>query len=250
MRLTASLLTAATFFLTIAPAAFADSFQFTINSSVTENIYNTSNDNYMGIYSTPPDGWGTEGGVRTAAPFPQNSPISNISFSVPAGNVITSAELDLILPSPFVAGVAEYVDYTTFGISPPDSSNPVHIAPTLDGGTVSASIDSILIDGGPRYGRKEGGSLIFDLSNFLTVDGGNGFSNLDDLRFLGLGEINVGVSGGYNWAGYIGGYGQANLPYEFEVTGTYSPVPEPSSIALLGTGLLALAGIARRKFLS
>jgi hypothetical protein len=34
----------------------------------------------------------------------------------------------------------------------------------------------------------------------------------------------------------------------FEVNGTAVATPEPSSIALLGTGLLALAGAARRKF--
>jgi len=204
----------------------------------------------MGIYSTPRDAWGTGALVYTNAPNFGNSPVSNITFSVPTGNIITSVQLDLILPSPFVRGPAEYVDYTTRAISPPDASNPIHIAPTLDGGTVSASIDNVLVNGHFQLGSADAGSLIFDLSNFLTVDGSNGFSNLDDVRFLGQGAIYVGVSGGYNWAGYIGGSGHVDLPYTLEVSGTYSPVPEPSSIALLSTGLIGLAGIARRKYFS
>lgn len=249
MRLTASFLTAAALVLTLTPAALADSFQFTINSSVMDTISNLSNDNYMGIYSTPRDGWGTGGLVRTYA-SPGNSPISNISFSVPSGNVIRSAELDLILPTTWVTGPADVLDYTTFGISPPDTFNPVHIAPTLDSGTVSVSIDSISVDLDPRYGRREGDSLIFDLSKYLIINGSSGFSTgLQDFRFLGTKEIDVQVSSGYNWAGFIGGSGTVDIPYTLQVEGTYSPVPEPSSIVLLGTGILGLAGFARRKFL-
>jgi hypothetical protein len=39
-------------------------------------------------------------------------------------------------------------------------------------------------------------------------------------------------------------------PGAFEVNGTTGATPEPSSIALFGTGVLTLAGAARRKFLS
>jgi hypothetical protein len=39
-------------------------------------------------------------------------------------------------------------------------------------------------------------------------------------------------------------------PGAFEVNGTVGATPEPSSIALFGTGVLTLAGVARRKFLS
>jgi hypothetical protein len=248
MRLITWLLAAAVL-IAVAPTALADSFQFSINSSVTESIENTNNDNYMGIYQTL--GWGTGGSVRTDDHNPANSPISNISFSVPTGNIISSAELYLIFPSPWGTGPAEYLDYTTFGISPPDPSNPIHIAPTLNSGGVSVVIDSILVNGNPRYGRTENGSLIFDLSNLLTIDGNNGFSsNLQNLRLLGEGQISIQVSGGYNWAGYIGGSGHVDLPYTLEASGTYSPVPEPSSIVLLGTGALGLAGVAHRRLLS
>jgi hypothetical protein len=54
---------------------------------------------------------------------------------------------------------------------------------------------------------------------------------------------------GVNWDGYIGGSGQVLIPYTVELDVTYSPVPEPSAFALLGTGILALAGATRRRLL-
>ena len=245
MRLTVSLL-AATLILAVVPAASADSFQFTINSSVQESMTNTDNDSYMGIYSTAAG----QSSVTTTARYYGNSPFSNVSFTLPSGNSVTSAQLNLILPSTAVHGSASLGVVEPF--SPPDLGNPIHTAPTFNAGTSTVLVEDLLINGQVVGGRPDGAFTVFDLSSLLAIGRGNISSiNLDDIHILVLGQISATVDNpGYNWNGYIGGSGQANIPYELEVTGTYSPVPEPSNIALLVTGLLGLAGMARRKFIS
>jgi hypothetical protein len=42
---------------------------------------------------------------------------------------------------------------------------------------------------------------------------------------------------------------KAVTPTTFSATGTASPIPEPGSLVLLGTGILGLAGVARRKLI-
>jgi PEP-CTERM motif len=56
---------------------------------------------------------------------------------------------------------------------------------------------------------------------------------------------------GYNWSGYIGAAGSVDLDYTLVVDVNYiTPVPEPSSLFLLGTGILALAGVMLRNTLA
>ena len=55
---------------------------------------------------------------------------------------------------------------------------------------------------------------------------------------------------GYNWDGYIGGEGQADIPYSIQVDVNYTPVPEPPGFVLLATAMIGLVGVVGRKLLA
>jgi hypothetical protein len=81
------------------------------------------------------------------------------------------------------------------------------------------------------------------------INGNEVSINLQNVIFdFGGGVFFDVVDAGSNWAGYLIGSGQVDFPYPVQLDVSYSPVPEPSTFALLGTGILGLAGAARRKF--
>jgi hypothetical protein len=250
MRLTTILFAA--LLLTVATVAKADSFQFTINSSVQEYMNDADNDNYMEIYSTPRDAWGGLSTISAGTLQYGNSPFSNISFSIPEGNVITSAHLYLIFSSAGVQGPADAAFYPgRAALHPPDTDNPISIPATI--GSATAGLNVVGLNDPIFSGiRTEGDSTIIDLSSELVINGDEVYSIfLDDINLSVDAVITANIeTNGYNYASYVGGSAQLTLPYELEVTGTYSPVPEPSNIALLGTGLLGLASIARYKYIA
>ncbi len=53
---------------------------------------------------------------------------------------------------------------------------------------------------------------------------------------------------GSNWAGYVGGTGEADIPYSIELDVTYTP--EPSTFILLGSVMVGLAWVSRREFVT
>ena len=75
-------------------------------------------------------------------------------------------------------------------------------------------------------------------------------SIIDDARGSRTGNQQVSASPA-KYAKNIERSGQVTFPYtvKLDVNYTSSPVPEPSTLPLLGTGIIGLADVARRKFL-
>jgi hypothetical protein len=236
------------FLLILVPSALADSFQITISSSVTEFIDNNGNASFEGIYETKPDALGTQTVVYASTPYFHNSPFPDISFSLPSGSTITSATLQLLLPLTPVHGTATLSLDPSNHIPPPDIENPIHIAPTLNpNGVSSIFVDSpVLI---PFISGIDNGNgfKVFDLSSLLASDGNRLSADLETLHLLVGGLISTTVDvQGFNFAGYVGGSGQAEIPYMLQIDGTFSTVPEPSGFVLLATGMAGAVVIARR----
>ncbi|WP_260738179.1 hypothetical protein [Tunturiibacter lichenicola] len=241
---------AALFCAAFASTALADSIQLTTNSTVQETLSNTNNDSLMGIYGTQADAVGTQTTIDTTASYWHNSPIANVGYNLPVGSTITSATLELILPSTFVEGTSTPFIYSSGLISSPDPSNPVHIAPTLNStGTSEVLIRDLtglpLLSGA----TADGNFTAYSLSSLLVINGTEiSSTGLEDIDFDVFGKLLASVqTQGYNYAQYIGGSGEVDIPYTTQLDVTYTLTPEPSGFVLFATGAVGLAGIARRK---
>jgi hypothetical protein len=217
---------AAVLLLTITPAALADSIQLSVSSSVLANI-SSPNDNFWGTYSTsaPYTDFPSLGGnMKAVADF------SSVSLFVPAGNVVTSAAINVILPTPQLHGAG--INFPLQAFPPPNSG--ISIPPTFNG----TGSSEVVVNNDPFFFA-------------VPIINGNEVSTGDlVLKFLLVGTIEDSLATpGVNWDGYIGGSGQVDIPYTVELDVTYSPVSEPSTFILLGTGILFLAGAACCKFL-
>lgn len=150
---------------------------------------------------------------------------------------------------------------------------------TTDNGTLSLSLNSYTIDtGAPGAPTAVTSQMEDGFGTFAYgYHGGTGSSsNYSDLNFTvststvggftSIGELISGSSGGNgspnNWfaaqianiptgcTGFVGNAGSSNLGSTANCLDGGTPVPEPGSLALFGTGLLSLAGFLKRKLLA
>jgi hypothetical protein len=231
---------AAIIVLTLSPAALANSIQFTVNSSVVVTG-DSPNDSYWGDYATLPDAFGTTPTVNAEFPFGYGyTTFSNVSFSVPAGSVITSATMNLVYPRGAIQGTGS-MGFTSETLPQPDP-NGQHILPIIGPGTSIFSINDILLLNGTSSGNE------FFPPPPPIINGDEVSTGTLDLEFTAQGYVFAPVLvQGYNWDGYIGGQGQATIPYSIQVDVNYTPVPEPPGFVLLTTAMIGLVGVARRK---
>jgi hypothetical protein len=235
--------------LTLAPAAFADSIQFTLNSSVHVSGI-SEDDSYWGIYQTQEDAYGTMSSVIVGLPYATGTTtVPNVSFFLPSGVVVTSATMTVLFPETIVG--TGTVAIAPEPIPPPDlNPDSLHIPPTFNTPAVANFFEGSVFDTDSLNGYQTS-YLTGDISLTPIIDGNEISIGTLDLSFLEGGEL-VGTvaTPGYNWAGYIGGSAQADVPYSVQIDVEYTPVPEPSGFVLVGTTMLGFVGVARRKFMT
>jgi PEP-CTERM motif len=211
---------------TAVPAALADSIQYILNTTATIDVTNFSTNSagqYVNVAGLPflftdPEVVG-----------PATVPLANASVSVPAGSVITSAFATVTLLQGTYQGTGYIVPLGQFQGHDPSLPS---VAPTFSTiGTSEVTVDAVYVS---LPAMVNGDEVSPNFNNLFVDYSGHVHSDLE--------------SPGSNWAGYLGAVGEVEVPYTIELDVTYSPVPEPSTFVLLGTGILGVAGIARLRF--
>jgi hypothetical protein len=214
--------------LSLAPTAFADSIQYSVSTSFLANVY-SPNDNYYGYYHT---GDPTSSVTASIGEFRSTVDLSAYLFYLPEGSLVTAVSTKVIVPTITTLITGTGYLFHTDQLGSPTPGEP-SIAPTF------SQMGSSTV-----FVRDTAGKVQYAVN-------ANEVSFGDSPLYFDLGGTIHGVmtNPGSNWSGYIGGNGQVTIPYtvELDVTYTIVPIPEPSTLALLSTGMLGMLGVVRRK---